>query len=49
MQINSITELNNFIAKSVGELTDISNLTAGKAEMIGRHTVAVTSDDPDLC
>lgn len=46
VQINSLTELNNLLAESVRELTDISKLTAEKAEIIETHTVAGTSDDP---
>ena len=45
-QINSIKELNDLLAESVRELTDISKLTAEKAEIIETHTVAGTSDDP---
>ncbi|WP_143026639.1 hypothetical protein [Ferrimonas sediminum] len=47
VQIDAITQLNKDLAQSVGELIDVSNFTAEKAEMIEKHAVAGTSDDPN--
>lgn len=47
IQIDAITRLNKELAKSVNKLIDVSNLTAEKAEMIEKHAVAGTSDDPN--
>lgn len=46
-QINAITELNKSLAASVRELIEVSNFTAEKAEMIEKHAVAGTIDDPN--
>ncbi|GIU36334.1 hypothetical protein L2719_14950 [Shewanella schlegeliana] len=47
VQIDAITLLNKDLAKSVSELIDVSNFTAEKAEMIEKHAVVGTTDDPD--
>lgn len=46
-QIDSITELNQSLAASVRELAEISYFTAEKAEMIEKHAVIGTIDDPN--
>lgn len=48
VQIGIIKELNTSIAESVRELADISSFTAEKAEMLEKHAVAGTSDDPNF-
>lgn len=46
-QIDSITELNESLAASVEKLVEISYFTAEKAEMIEKHAVSGTIDDPN--
>ncbi|MGR5239147.1 hypothetical protein [Vibrio alfacsensis] len=46
-QINSLSELNKSLSKSVEELIAVSNFTAEKAEIIEEHALAGTSDDPN--